>query len=81
VVSDVCNDIEAQATVNAYRLVEGRIEEWHKGLNVLAFATGPKTQSRAIARRGDLSHVDIDAEIHPRAIEGILNDRGYRRLP
>jgi len=75
VVADVDDDIQPGAAMRGDGVVQGGVEGRNERRGGVIRFTGAQPHARPVSRRGDLAHEDIDAEIHPRPVEGPL-DRG-----
>jgi hypothetical protein len=80
VMADIDNDIHPQPAAGGDRFIERRIEFGHKDLEIRALATRPQTDPRTTFQRCDLG-IGVDTEIHPDAIETLLNGSRNARLP
>ena len=75
VVADIDDDVQSEVAVRGDRFVHGGVERWNKRLEVLLVAAGSQADTGAIARRR-CGKEGVDAEVHPRAVEGLLDGGG-----
>jgi len=81
VVSDVDDDVQAEAAVRRDRLVHRGMERWHdcrEGVLPLAW---PQSEARTVALRRHVAREDVDAEVQPPSVEGRLDRLDDARLP
>ena len=67
------NDVQAEIAVDSDGFVERGIEDGNEFLEVRPLAAGTKADPGAVAFRHDVAHIGIDAEIHPRTFELLLD--------
>src|SRR5919202_869287 len=80
VVPDVDHDVEPQAAVRGDSLVHGAVQDHHEGLEVGAFSPRPQSNPRLVTVGGHRLEA-IVPEIHPHAVERVLDHGGDAGLP
>ena len=79
-VTNVCSNIDAEPTVRGDCFVEAAIERGDQRLQVGPLPTGAQSNARLVLRwrhRLEAIHPDV----HPHAVEGLLDRGGNARLP
>ena len=76
-VAEIGDDVEAEADMDGDGLVECGVEKRHHLLEIGPLATGTQADAGQIALRRH-AVIGIDAEVHPRAVELVLDRLGDR---
>ena len=82
VMPDVGHDVQAGAAVRGDGLVEGGVERRHERGDRVRRLARTEAHPGPVALGRDVSHEDVDADVHPRAIrEAVLDRRDDARFP
>jgi hypothetical protein len=79
-VADVGYHVEAQPAVGGDRFVQPGVGKLYERLEIRALSAGTQSDPRPVALRRDMPDEDVDAQVHPWAVEGLLDGGDDARL-